>query len=240
MNRRSFLVQSLVTAAAIGSTSRSFAQANASTANPAPAVAVPELKRPPALDPTLVREFVAAGHGNLPKVQHLLGEHPKIVNASWDLGAGDWETSLGAASHVGNREIALHLLGAGARFDAFCAAMLGESDVVVPLVRFSPVTANARGPHGYSLLYHAGYSGKVAMAEAIGPHLTARARDCNQALQTASFAGHRDFVAWLLKNGVDNPNTKNFQGKTPLDLAAERQHEDVVQLLRAAGGTTAR
>jgi ankyrin repeat protein len=110
--------------------------------------------------------------------------------------------------------------------------------VVTALLRLSPATARTRGPHNYPLLYHAGYSGDVAMGEAIAAQLSVRTTDFNQALQTATPRGHTDFVAWLLKNGVTDPNTKNFQKKTPLDLAVENGHEAIAKLLRENGGAT--
>ena len=243
LNRRRFLAESLATVATVatvGFSARGFAQTYPSPASPTPPTPIQERKRPPALDPNLVREFVSAGHSDLPKVQQLVREHPTIVNASWDLGGGDWETSLGAASHTGQREIALFLLGSGARIDAFCIAMLGETDVLVPLVRVSPDIANTRGPHGISLLYHVGYSGSIRMAEALEPYLTTRARDCNAALLSATPRGHTEFVAWLLKHGADNPNLKAFDKKTPLDLALEQNHREIATLLRAAGGMSTR
>jgi hypothetical protein len=241
MNRRHFLTSTLAGAAALGSAPLVLAQnpapASAPKTSPAPGT---EPQRPAQLDAALVKEFVVAGHANIPRVTEMLAAQPSLINASWDWGSGDFETALGGASHIGHRPMALHLLAAGARLDALCAAMLGETEIVTSLLRLTPAGANVRGPHGFSLLYHAGYSGKLAIAEAIGPHLKERARDCNQALQTASLAGHTEFVAWLLKNGVDNPNTKNFQGKTPLDLATERKHAAIIPLLQAAGGVTGR
>jgi hypothetical protein len=241
MNRRHFLTSTLAGAAALGSTPFVLAQnptpAPTPKSSPAPGT---EPQRPAPIDAALVKEFVGAGHANIPRVKEMLAVNPALINACWDWGAGDFETALGGASHIGHRPMALLLLESGARMDAFCAAMLGETEMVASLLRLTPACANTRGPHGYSMLYHAGYSGKLAIAEAIGPHLKERARDCNETLRTASLAGHTDFVAWLLKNGVDNPNTKTFQGKTPLDLATEQKHETIVSLLRAAGGTAGR
>lgn len=234
MTRRHYLQHTLTGAAAFGAS----CIVNGQEASPAPPRKSAERDRGPQLDPALVKEFVVAGHANLARVKQMLAAQPALINASYDWGSGDWEAALGGASHIGQRPMALLLLESGARIDAFCAAMLGEVEIVTGILRLSPHAANVRGPHGYSLLYHAGYSGKVAMAEAIGSQLRERARDCNHALQTASLAGHADFVEWLLKNGVDNPNTKNFQGKTPLDVARERGHEPVVKLLRAHGGLT--
>lgn len=241
MHRRTFVQRSLAAGAALGTAAWLDAQTAAASPSAAPAtppdpkrVAAPD--RGPQLDAALVKEFVVAGHANIPRVKELLAGQPALINASWDWGRGDFESAINGASHIGRRDVALYLLEAGARLDAPCAAMLGETDMLTALIRLSPSSANVRGAHGFSLLYHAAYSGKLAIAESLSPHLTTRARDCNQALQVASMVGHAEFVAWLLKNGVDNPNTKNFQGKTPLDLATERDRKEIAELLRAAGG----
>jgi hypothetical protein len=235
MNRRSFLCHTFAASAAFGPARVLSAQTGASPASPGLGN---EPKRGAAFDIPRVKEFVGAGHGNLARVQAMLADEPKLVLASYDWGAGDFETALGGAAHTGRREIALHLLEAGARIDAFAAAMLGELDIVNALVRFSPATASTRGPHGYSLLYHAGYSGRIEIAEAIAIRLSARGPHCNQALQTATARGHTELVAWLLKNGADNVNTKNFAGKTPLDVALANGHTAIIDLLRGAGGLT--
>src|SRR5688500_11181666 len=110
--------------------------------------------------------------------------------------------------------------------------MLGETQSVMSLLRFSPLTASTRGPHGYSLLYHAGYSGSIELCAAIAAHVKERARDFNQALHAAVARGDVDLVAWLLENGVDNPNTKNFAGKTPLEVAVQQNNDAIARLLR--------
>ena len=83
----------------------------------------------PALEPELVHEFVLKAHGDLDTVKRLLEQAPALVNCAWDWGGGDWETGLGAASHVGRRDIAL-FCSTGARMDIFAAAMLGETEIV--------------------------------------------------------------------------------------------------------------
>src|SRR5262249_873560 len=60
----------------------------------------------PGTPPELAREMVAVSHGNVKRVRELVEAHPALAKAAWDWGFGDWETALGAASHVGNREIA--------------------------------------------------------------------------------------------------------------------------------------
>ncbi len=110
---------------------------------------------PSALDKDLVREFVANAHGDLGAVREALDLHPTLVNACWDWGGGDWETALGAASHVGRRDIAELLLNHGARLDVFAAAMLGELDVVRAVLSAHPEALHALGPHGIPLRAHA-------------------------------------------------------------------------------------
>ena len=118
----------------------------------------------PRLDPDLVEEFVGKAHGDLDRVEELLRETPALVNASWDWGGGDWETGLGAAAHMGRRDIALSLLAAGARLDVFAAAMLGELPTVKAILAAFPGLRGAKGPHGIPLLAHAEKGGEQAAA----------------------------------------------------------------------------
>ena len=119
-------------------------------------------ERPPPLEPELVSEFVLKAHGDLGVVKQLLEEEPALVNAAWDWGGGDWETGLGAASHVGRRDIADYLLGRGARMDIFAAAMLGEVEIVRAMLDADPSLRDARGPHGIPLVEHAEAGGDAA------------------------------------------------------------------------------
>lgn len=111
--------------------------------------------RPAALAPELVQEFVGNAHGDLTRVQQLLEQEPALLNAAWDWGGGDWETGLGAASHMGRKDIALYLLERGARMDIFAAAMLGYLSIVQATIDAIPDARNWRGPHGIPLIAHA-------------------------------------------------------------------------------------
>jgi hypothetical protein len=116
----------------------------------------------PRLAPELVNEFVGKAHGDLDRVRQLLEQHPTLVNAAWDWGGGDWETGLGAAAHVGRRDIALYLMENGARMDIFAAAMLGYLPVVLATLEAVPQARSWQGPHGITLLAHAEAGGAVA------------------------------------------------------------------------------
>ena len=117
---------------------------------------------PVALDSDLVREFVGNAHSDLVAVRNALAGQPTLVNAAWDWGGGDWETALGAAGHVGRRDIAELLLAHGARLDVFVAAMLGELDVVRAMLTAHPEMREAKGPHGIPLRAHAEAGGEQA------------------------------------------------------------------------------
>jgi hypothetical protein len=119
-------------------------------------------EKPPPLEPALVNEFVLKAHGDLDVVKQLLEEEPALLNAAWDWGGGDWETGLGAASHVGRRDIAEFLLERGARMDIFAAAMLGETEIVRAMLDAQPFLRDARGPHGIPLMAHAEAGGEAA------------------------------------------------------------------------------
>jgi hypothetical protein len=114
------------------------------------------------LESDIVEEFVGKAHGDLDAVRSLLAAQPALVNAAWDWGGGDWETALGAAAHMGRRDIALHLLGAGARLDIFAAAMLGYLDVVKAAVAADARIVGVPGPHGIPLIAHAEAGGDDA------------------------------------------------------------------------------
>jgi hypothetical protein len=125
---------------------------------------MPATDAPAALEQALVHEFVANAHGDLEFVSTALGGQPALANACWDWGGGDWETALGAASHVGRRDIAELLLAHGARLDVFAAAMLGEVEVVRAVLDVEPDTLRALGPHGIPLRAHAEAGGEQARA----------------------------------------------------------------------------
>ncbi len=118
----------------------------------------------PRLNPEMVKQFVIVGHGDLNGVKKLFVQEPKLINAAWDWGGGDWETALGGAAHVGSKEVARYLLENGARLDVFAAAMLGKLEVVKAAISAFPGTPNIKGPHGITLLAHAKAGGQEALA----------------------------------------------------------------------------
>src|SRR5687768_18559682 len=120
--------------------------------------------KPAALETTLVQEFVIAAHGDLERTQELLAQESGLINACWDWGAGDFETALGAAAHMGRKDIANYLLENGARLDLFAAAMLGKYEIVKSTLDSYPDAIHVPGPHDISLLEHAKFGGEDANA----------------------------------------------------------------------------
>jgi len=120
------------------------------------------LETKPALELKLVQEFVGNAHGDLNRVKELLTLEPGLINATWDWGGGDFETALGAASHMGRRDIAEFLLEHGARLDIFAAAMLGKLEIVKAALEAYPDAIKTPGPHGIPLIRHAEMGGDDA------------------------------------------------------------------------------
>jgi len=116
----------------------------------------------PALEASLVQDFVINAHSNLDRVKELLAQDPALVNATWDWGGGDFETALGGAAHMGRKEIAKFLLDHGARLDLFAAAMLGSLEIVKAALTAYPNALHTPGPHGIPLLVHAQAGGEEA------------------------------------------------------------------------------
>lgn len=121
------------------------------------------MDKKPALEASLIQDFVGNSHGDLDRVKELLAQEPALINSSWDWGGGDWETGLGAAAHMGRRDIALYLLEHGARLDLFAATMLGHLDIVRATLETYPDSLNVLGPHGIPLMAHAQAGGNEAI-----------------------------------------------------------------------------
>jgi hypothetical protein len=127
----------------------------------APPTFKPSWKRPQ-INRLLIQDFVIFAHTDLDMVKKLLEKEPALVLAIINWGAGDWESGLGAASHMGRRDIVELLLEKGARIDIFCAAMMGMVDVIKAFLTLQPKLIDAKGPHGFSLHFHAQVGGKEA------------------------------------------------------------------------------
>lgn len=172
-----------------------------------------------------IRAFVLPAHGDLARVKELLAEDPRLLDACYE----EWsETALGAASHVGNREIAEFLLSKGAKLTIYTAAMLGKRHEVEVFLISNPSLVNSGGAHGISLLYHTAIGGNTDIANLLVAH--GNTQNPDHPLQAAVANGRLDMVKWLLGRGA-NVNTTDWQGKSPLQVATERGDQTIVELL---------
>jgi ankyrin repeat protein len=183
------------------------------------------------LSTDLVKEFVTASHFDLDKVKTLLAEHPDLLRVEYDWGAmGGLEDGIGAAAHMGNRPIAEFFLAEGVSPNICVMAMLGRAAEVKEMLTSDPALANARGAHGITVMFHTAMSGKTEIADLL------KNAGCKEgfshALHGAIAFGHENMVAWLLANGVTNVDMPDFENKTPLERATERNQTAIIDMLQ--------
>lgn len=116
----------------------------------------------PQLNRTMLQDFVIYAHTDLDMTKKLLDREPLLINGIMDWGGGDWESGLGGATHMARRDIVEMLLERGARIDIFTATMMGQLEAVKSFLTLQPKLIDARGPHGFSLHFHAQLAGKDA------------------------------------------------------------------------------
>jgi hypothetical protein len=152
--RRRFLKSSAL--GILGITSFGYASASETLRNPLnDGNSEPIFYRYPAMNDAMASGIVGASHGNFDKVKEMVGKRPELAGAAWDWGFGDFETALGAASHVGRRDIAEFLMSHGARPDIFTFTMMGMLKSVQEMIETVPGIETHPGPHGISLMAHA-------------------------------------------------------------------------------------
>jgi ankyrin repeat protein len=181
------------------------------------------------LPQALIDEFVGVAHGDAARVQELLAQHPALLNAraSWN------ESALEAAAQIAQIALVEWLLAQGAPLDLCTAALLGKFEFVRERLLADPEQVNATGAHGLPLLYYAAITGR----RSIGKLLLTAGADVNTgegtmtALHGAALFGKARMTAWLLEFGA-SVHAKNYEGKTPLQLAEEKGHQEVADLLK--------
>ena len=155
VDRRSVLKTSAL--AFLGLTLPSLGYSSISNTNTTMCAKIPE--HFPNIDPALIAEVVGKSHADLDRVKELVNVRPELARSVWEWRFGDFESAIGAASHVGRRDIAQFLISKGARPTLYTFAMLGNYETVKAMIDFSPGIQMSSGPHGISLLDHA-YAGR--------------------------------------------------------------------------------
>jgi len=166
IDRRQFLNQQSIQGAALLASGVVLLAGAAPESKDAPKTPPKPREKKMPIPAELVQAIVRAAHKDLAEVTKLLDQNPKLANACWDWGDGDYETPLGAAAHTGQKDIAKLLLAKGARLDIFAATMLGKLDAVKAMVAAFPGIEKTPGPHGIPLIVHA-QMGKEDAAEVV-------------------------------------------------------------------------
>ncbi len=176
--------------------------------------------------------FVRDAHFNLESVEAGLAEEPALL----ELRSSENELPIEAASHVGNRPIIEHLMEAGAEVPLCTRAVLGEREAVLAAVDRDPAAVESRGAHGMSLLFHAVVGGDETLCRELlarGARPSTVGEGASQdPLHAAVFRKEAGIARMLVDAGAD-PDAPNYQGKTPRELAAERE---IDELLAVFGG----
>ncbi|HTF05282.1 MAG TPA: ankyrin repeat domain-containing protein [Bacteroidia bacterium] len=121
-------------------------------------------EKPAQLENSLVRDFVGKAHRDKDAVVKMFAEHPTLLNAAYDHGGGDFETALGAASHVGYTELVTWLVENGAQMNFLTLCLLGKTEIVKSMLDLYPHLIHMKGPHGFTPLHHANNGGEDAAA----------------------------------------------------------------------------
>lgn len=157
------------------------------------------------LDELTIHEAAAAAQ--LEQVQAMIENQPQLVDVVSDHGF----TPLGLATHFGNEAVVRYLLAKHA--DPNVQSQNGYN--VYPL--HAAISANFDGIA--KMLIEAGAEVNVLQASRISP------------LHFAAQNGNIDLIILLLENGA-RIEIKNDLGKTASDLAAEKGHTEIADILK--------
>lgn len=181
-----------------------------------------------------IPEIVLRAHFDLEAVKLLLNEDPAGVEAQ----GPDGETPLQAASHMGRKDIAEHLLARGAKLDPYGAALLGMRQELEGFLGEDPGLLQRPGVHqAFPVLFMAMTGGHVELSRWL-IEKGAPVPEKTPLIHAAAGSGDPELVRMLLERGV-TPRIGGFKGLSPLHIAARAGHAEVARLLLEAGADPA-
>jgi ankyrin repeat protein len=198
-------------------------------ASPAAPAARP---RNPALVPVF---FEAVKSGDFPAVRNLLGEDPALVN---EKDAVYEATPLHWAALRGNEAIVALLLAEGA--DSEARNKDGETAYEVARRGRKPELTRLLAPTtGFPGFLEAVKRGDLAGVQRLVAEQPGLVNERDSAfgatgLHWAALRGHAPVAQLLLERGA-NPQARNKEGETPLQVAERAKKQEVVQVLRGTG-----
>ncbi len=194
-----------------------------------------EMPPPSGLPATLINTFVGASHGNFDAVKEMAAKYPGLI---FGTSSAD-EMTVEASAHMGRQDMVRFFLDHGAPMSLLTSLTLGEVDRARQLLREDPQRIRERGPHDFPLMWYPAIGGgNVEAMELLldyGGDLESE-RLGQTVLHRAAWAGQAALVDLLVDRGADIQARQRVDGKTPLDLALEREHAAVAQLLRRRQG----
>ena len=109
-----------------------------------------------------MQDFVIYAHSELDLTKKLLDKEPRCSMPRWigaaATGRPGWAEPRTWEGAISSRFSSIE----GARIDIFCAAMMGRLDAVKSFLTLQPHLIDAKGPHGFTLHFHAQVGGKDA------------------------------------------------------------------------------
>jgi len=183
----------------------------------------------------------AAYIGDLQRVE-------KFIDDGADVDTKDQEgqTVLHHAAKAGEIEVIELLIAKGAdvkakdkrNFTPLHEAVRGRHKDVVALLIDNGANVNARARWGYTPMYYAAWSGITEVVELLvekGADINAKDEwDWTPLHYMAQHDYYRDMAEFLIAKGVD-VNAEDKWGQTPLEVAKEKGHTKIVELLRKHG-----
>ncbi len=155
--------------------------------------------------------FEASVLGKLEQVKNLVDNDPSIANSY----SPDGFTPVALAAYLGQKDVTEYLILKGADVNAIAKNATGFTALTGAIANNHAEIAKTLVKKGGANVNHR-YEGGVSP------------------LMEASMNGNVELVNFLLESGAD-PSAKTKDGKTPISFAREKNHANVVEVLKAQG-----